>query len=254
MKILVDLKKAFGHIGYIDAPHKYYDLRTRKQLISVTTLIKKFQSDFDEDYWAEYKAKEYGITKELVKEYWEKLRGIGSGKGSIVHDHLENRWFGKVFEIDYRKYIPPIPTLDFLELDKRQEKLIDMSNRFVKDHPNLIPIRTELIVGNDKIAGQIDFFGYDLDSQEFVLIDYKTDKQITYGNDFQVFKSFLMHLDDCKINKYSLQIKLYEKLLMPVTGEIKTKYIVWFNADNPTYEKIPIKELNDEANALLGSL
>jgi hypothetical protein len=252
-KLSIKLKEKFGHIGYVDVPHKYYDLNTRKELISVTTLIKKYQPKFDEDYWAEYKAKEYGITKEEVLKYWELLRNKGTGKGSIVHDHLENRWWGKVYEIDYRKYIPPLGTTDLIKFDKRQEKLIIMANQFVKDHKNIVPIRTELIVGNNKVAGQVDFFGYNLDTKKFIVLDWKTDKAINYGNDFQVFKSPIMHLDDCNINKYSLQIKMYQELLKQAIPEEKESYIVWFNADNDTYKKIQLKDLTNEARLLLAN-
>jgi len=253
-EINIELKKHFGHIGYVDKPHKYYDLITRKPLISVTTLIGKYQPKFDENYWADYKAKEYGITKQEVLDYWELLRNKGTAKGSIVHDHLENRWWGKVFEVDYRKYIPPLGTKDFIEFDKRQEKLIIMANQFVKDHLNIVPIRTELIVGNKKVAGQVDFFGYNLDTKKFIVLDYKSDRKISYGNDFQVFKSPVMHLDDCNINKYSLQIKMYQELLKQAIPENKEDYIVWFNADNDNYKKIQIKNLADESRILLSSI
>lgn len=252
--ILLKLHKQYGHIGYVDTPHKYYDLNTRHELVSVTTLIKKFQPDFDLEYWSKVKAKEYGITQDEVKKYWEKLKNVGTGKGSIVHDYLENRWFNKVFEIDYTKYIPPIPTLEFINIDKRQEKLISMCNLFVRQHPHLVPIRTELIVGNDKVAGQVDFLGYDFRKDCYVLIDYKTDKEIRYGNDYQIFKGFLMHLDDCEINKYSLQLSTYRELLRPVIPELCEIYIVWFNADNDNYKKIPIKNLDNESKQLLSSL
>ena len=250
----IKLKEAFGHIGYVDKPHKYYDLNTRKQLISVTTLIKKYQPKFNEDYWAEYKAKEYGITKKEVKKYWERLRNLGTGKGSIVHDHLENRWWGKVFELNYDKYIPPLATVDFINFDKRQEKLINMANSYVKDHSNIVPIRTELIVGNKEIAGQIDFFGYNLDTQSYLLVDFKTDKEIKHTNKFQTFKIPLKHLEDCNINKYSLQLSMYEVLLNQIIPNIEEKYIVWFNADNDTYKKINIKNLKDEASLLLSKV
>jgi len=249
----IKLHKAFGHIGYVDAPHKYYDLNTRKQLISVTTLIGKYKQKFNSDYWSKKKAKDYGTTPEKVLNYWDKLRILGTTRGSILHDYLENRCYNKIFEIDYDMYLPYLDTSEFIQFHKKQSKLITMADNYIKDHSHIIPIKPELIVGNKKVAGQVDFFGYNIDTNNYTLVDFKTDKKIDYTNKYQSFKSFLSHLEECEINKYSLQIKTYEKLLNSVVEHIEEKYIVWFNADNDNYKKINIKELDDEAELLLAN-
>ena len=55
-----ELFTAFNDIKFYDEPHKYFV--NNKELISVTTLIHKYQEKFDEDYWSEYKANEHNIN------------------------------------------------------------------------------------------------------------------------------------------------------------------------------------------------
>jgi len=250
--MFVKLHEAFGHIHYIDDVHHYYNMNNRERLISVTQLIKKYRKPFPRDYMSKRKAKEYGTSQKNVLEMWDNKSLRGAARGSILHDYLENKWFNKEFNINYSNYISDdLITNEFLS---KQKKIMNMALNFYKDHKHIIPIRTELIVGNDKIAGQVDFFGYNLETDSYVLLDYKTDKKIDYDNEYQAFLKPLSHLRDCEYNKYSLQIKLYESLLKCVVEDINEKFIVWFNADNNNYELIKIKNLTDEANTILSNL
>ena len=56
----------FKDIFFIEDGHRYINMKTKKQLISVTTLIKRYQSMFDEDHWSNYKAEEYGVSQEEI--------------------------------------------------------------------------------------------------------------------------------------------------------------------------------------------
>ena len=51
---------AFNDVTFYDEPHKYYI--DGKELISVTTLIHRYQEEFDEKFWSEYKATQHKIS------------------------------------------------------------------------------------------------------------------------------------------------------------------------------------------------
>lgn len=252
-ELTIKLHKEYGHIIYYDDVHKYYNTRNNKELISVTTIIGKYKEKFNSKYWTKRKASDYGTTPEIIKQYWDKLAFIGQTRGTIGHKYIEDRWANKVFPIDYGVYVPDMEMIDFINFHNKQKKLLAMCETFLKEHPQYIPIRTELIVANENIAGQIDFFGYDLANEEYILLDWKFDKAMSTSNKYQSYKAPLKHLEDSSINKYSLQISLYRELLKPVIPQINTCYIVWFNIENDSYKKIPIKNLQHEANLLLQS-
>ena len=58
--IPTDLLYKFNGIKFHDDIHKYY--LGDKNLISVTTLLHEYQEPFNEQYWSEIKAVEYGMT------------------------------------------------------------------------------------------------------------------------------------------------------------------------------------------------
>ena len=59
---------SFNDITFFDEPHKYY-IRG-KELISVTTLLHKYQPEFDEEYWSHYKGDEFNLCPEIIKRAW----------------------------------------------------------------------------------------------------------------------------------------------------------------------------------------
>ena len=62
-----ELFTSFNDITFYDEPHKYYI--NGKELISVTTLIHKYQEDFDEEFWSDYKSNELNISQEIIKTF-----------------------------------------------------------------------------------------------------------------------------------------------------------------------------------------
>ena len=253
-----ELHNQYGHIYYEDGRHVYVDTNNGNILTSVTTLLKQYQTPFDTEYWTKKmvdnpkKPKYWGMTQQEIKDLWNKIRILGVTSGSIVHEYLETRWYNKEFPINYSayEYLDDLNTEDFSIFHTKVKKLIGFADKFIEDHKHVIPIRPELIVGNEKLAGQIDFFGYDTEKDDYIIFDYKTDKKIDFKNEYQNFKSPLTHLDDCEFNKYSLQVNLYRKLLEPVV-DVKDMHIIWFFADNDSYVKLRVKKDDKNINLIL---
>ena len=253
--IFKELHEAYGHIKFIDYNHSYIDMINNKRLISVTTLIKQFIKPFDTEFHSKRmadKPKEKR-TQEQLKLQWKKDGVLGATAGTMLHNYLENLWNNKVFEIDY-SVLPKMNTVDFIPFHGKVSRLIEMADQFHNENKNLIPVKTELIVGNEKIAGQVDLLAYDTEIDGYVIVDYKSDRRMNYKSFFgNKFLNKLSHLDECEINKYSLQLCIYKELLKKVV-DIKDMYVVWFNVKNDTYKKIKLKNLDIETRSILSSI
>jgi len=215
--------------------HTYYHTINETYLKSVTTRLKDIQFTFEEDVWSEIKAKDYNITQKEVLVYWNYLREIGTIKGSIVHNYLEKRWFGKI--ADYEAMIPRIifslPDYEFLSFLNRLRTCIQYAENFINDaYTRFEPLEAEKIVHNEKYAGQIDLLVKDKKIQKRRIIDYKTDKGIVFYNKFANLTGEFSHLSDCNFTKYSLQTNCYNFL----EGLDEAPIIVHINENNDNYK------------------
>ncbi len=237
-------------ILFNDKNHTYYHTGLNKYLKSVTTRLKDFQIEFDEDTWSDIKAGDYGITQAEVIRYWDYLREIGTIKGSIVHNYLEKRWFGKI--ADYEAMIPRIifslPTYEFLSFLNRLRICIGYADNFVNDAlERFEPIEAEKIVWNDNYAGQIDLLVKDKKLGKKRIIDYKTDKEISFYNKFANLTGEFSHLSNCNFTKYSLQTNCYNEL----AGLDEAPVIVHINEKNSNYQIIKADLYPREAKILM---
>ena len=164
-------------------------------------------------------------------ESWKAGSDTSKTKGTKYHKYLENAWNNKY------------DTHDRIEVLDNIIKVL--SSQY-------IPIKLEWVVADfdSRIAGQLDGFFYDTVNNKYVILDYKTDKEIKYFNRFQTFMPPLEFLSDCNYNKYTLQLNMYkhciEKYLdITIDGMI----IVWIKPDG--FELINIPESQDLVKMIL---
>ena len=69
---------AFNDVTFFDIPHEYF--LDGKKLISVTTLIHQYQEEFQEDFWADIKGMQHGLTANQVKRAWRFINKKGTIK------------------------------------------------------------------------------------------------------------------------------------------------------------------------------
>ena len=241
---------SFNDLKYFDEPHKYYV--DGEEYISVTTLIHKYQDEFDEDYWSEYKANEYGLSKREVLRAWKFINNKGTMKGSIIHDYAENLFLNKIFkypEDDIINHFGFDPIRSEYEITKKHV------DEFYKRSVNkLIPIKTELVVRDKEamIAGMMDMLFYNVKAKEFQIWDWKTNKDFTFEMPNRHLKDDLYLLQDCDIEIYSLQLELYKQILHRNTDvKLGKSYIVWFSHNNPKYEIIETKDREYYINQII---
>ena len=242
---------SFNDITYHDEPHKYYV--NDKQLISVTTILHKYQEEFDEAYWSKIKANEFNLSVREILRAWRFVNKKGTMKGSIIHDYTENRFLNKIFpypkQLIYKEFgFDPI--LSEYEITKRHV------DKFYKDvQGKLIPIRTEMVIYDKKslIGGMLDMLFWNVKTQEFQIWDYKTNKEFTFKTNRRL-KDELYILDDSDLNIYSLQLGMYKYIIEKYTGiKLGKSYLVWFSHNNENYKVIETKEYSYFVNIIFNN-
>ena len=178
MKYSLDKRVSFN-----SKTHSYF--LNKKRLISVTTLLSKFKNKFDSDYWSEIIAKRENTTKEKILIKWKlkafKSTEIGTGIHKIFEDYTNNNFTFINGKLNFEYYfIEPSFIIDF-----NKKRLIAI--KFIEDFfitKRIIPIYTEYIYYNEKIAGQIDMICKD-SNNNFYILDFKTNEKI----DFESYKN-----------------------------------------------------------------
>jgi len=242
MNIPFELFSSFNDIIYLDEPHKYY--LNDNELISVTTLIHRYQENFDEKYWSEYKANELSVKSSDIISGWNFINKKGTSKGSIIHDYAENIFLNKMFKYPKDQIINQFGFDPIVNEYNITKKHVDM---FKKDMlGKLIPIRTEMVVYDKEslIAGMMDMLFYNVRYNTLQIYDWKTNKDFSMTSKNRL-KGSLYLLHDCDYNIYSLQLSMYKRIIERNTGiKLGDMYVVWFSHKNTKYEIIKMKDMS----------
>lgn len=140
---------------------------------------------------------------EIRKEWFEKgLRG--SSEGTNVHEHAE--WMiSKGLSGKNQTPLSENCKLKFIQVDKIVNYLLT-KYEFIEAE--------KIVFSPDMgIAGQIDLLLYDPKTNTILIIDWKTNKKITTENFHQNIPKPFDHLQSTDLNKYTLQLSMYEFLL-----------------------------------------
>jgi hypothetical protein len=243
---------AFNDITFYDEPHKYF--LDGKELISVTTLIHKYQEEFNEDYWSQYKADQFRLTQKEILRGWNFINKKGTIKGSGIHDYCENLFQNKKYEYPKDLILNEFGFDPVINEYNTTKKHVD---KFYNDvRGKLIPIRTEMVVYDREslIAGMVDMLFWNVRMKEFQIWDWKTNKDFT----FEMKSRYLLHdlctLEDCDMEIYSLQLELYKYIIEKVLGiKLGKSYIVWFSHNNESYQIIETKDRSYYINLIVNN-
>lgn len=236
-----DLYTKFNDVTYYDEPHEYYV--NGEKYTSVTTLIHKFQNEFDEEYWSSYISEKTGLSKSNVKLGWKHINEVGTIKGSTAHDYAENLFLNKVFPYPKQKVIDHFGYDAIWDQYLKTKNHIDNFYNATKN--KLIPIKTELVVyyPKYKLAGMVDLLVWNVKEQEFQIWDYKTNKDFTYESEYgEHLNNCLSILQDCDLEIYSLQLSTYKHIIEQMTNvKIGKCYLVWVSHRNENFKIIQTK-------------
>lgn len=236
-----ELFTSFNDIKFYDEPHKYF--LGEKELISVTTLIHRYQEEFNEDYWSNYKAEQFSLNQQEVLRAWKYINNKGTIKGSAIHDYAENLFQNKKYEYPREAIIKHFGCDPVWKEYETTKKHVD---RFYNDvRGKLIPIRAEFILYDREslIAGMLDMLFWNVKYGIFQIFDWKTNKDFTFEMKSRHLTGDLFILEDCDLELYSLQLSLYKYIIEKMTGiQLGKSYIVWFSHKNESYQLIETKD------------
>jgi len=236
-----ELFTTFNDVTFFDEPHKYFV--DGKELISVTTIIHKYQEEFNEEYWSNYKSEQFSIDQKEILRAWEFINKKGTIKGSAIHDYAENLFQNKKYE--YPKQLI-LNEFGFDPVQREYEITKKHVDRFYKaSHGKLIPIRTEFVVYDKEslIAGMLDMLFWNVKYKVLQLYDWKTNKDFTFEMKSRHLLGDLFMLEDCDLELYSLQLDLYKYIIEKNTGiKLGQSYLVWFSHNNDSYQLIKTKD------------
>ena len=263
-------------IKFTEAGHKY-ESEDGTKWQSVTTIVKKVQEYFDADTIAKKSAKNkkskwYGMSTEEIKKCWSDISLTAIELGNWYHKEQERI----------------ICNTDVIEREgypcKIVKPIMDGPDKIAPDQTlenNHIYPEHFCYLKSLGICGQSDLV--EVRDNKVHIIDYKSNKELTTSGykDWQGISKKLKHpvnhLEDCKLNVYTLQLSIYmymilkhNPLLKP--GSLKIHHIIFKEIDrdrlgNPVYardtnndpvvERVEIHEvpyLKDEVIAILREL
>jgi ATP-dependent exoDNAse (exonuclease V) beta subunit len=259
--IFLKLEEAFSDVFFIQKNHTY-KIKGNPSKSSVSGVIKKYESVFDSQNISEKIAKKRGVSQSEILEEWDFKREYSCHKGSEFHLFVENFLARKQISIDddslslffnkHKNFLNENSINTYKEeLKKLIKNFIMFYNWWKKDH---ILFKSEFVIGDEQtgICGTIDNLSYNKKTNEFVIFDYKTNKEIKNKNEYgEKMLGILSHLDKCEFVKYSLQLSLYSTIIEKITSiKIPNSYIIWVNGED-TFECIKTLDLKKESLMIL---
>lgn len=208
-----------------------------KVIHGVTTFLERFIKPFDSDYWSKKKADEEGIEQSEMLARWDAKRDRSCELGHNVHDYIE-----KFYEQG---------STELTSDPEANERIEKFKTIYENKLSQLESIGSEIRVLSKVwgLAGTIDKLY--LWENSVIVGDWKTNQKIKTDKDF-AFGKLLYPFEKYKeneLNKYSLQISLYQLLLeeagiysdygfichIPDKGEAKIYKLKDFRAELRTY-------------------
>ena len=271
-------------VGFIEETHTYKNLNDDSiKYTSVTTLIGKYEPEFDKEFVSKYKALERlvpatewkkekgGIwkSKNIPKDYlevkdiseellnktqqdildeWTKINKESCERGTKIHSQLENSFYNAGSNITLKKF----GIGGKFECKKNYNELdleygIYPEYLIYYDNPNL----------DLHIAGQIDLLVKN--GNEINIIDHKTNKKIDlkgfYNNASRTTEKLkypLTSLDNCNFNVYQLQLSTYAWMLQKINPDFVIKNLILNHYDHEGKNTLyPCTYLKDEVEMML---
>ena len=174
--------------------------------------------------------KYYGMSREQIKEMWNKNGKDAAEAGTKLHYDIEcfyNNCPNENNSVEYGYF-----------------------NNFQEKYSHLTPYRTEWEIYDKelKLAGSIDMI-YENADGTLLIYDWKRCKDIPKTNSFSKSStnSIISHLPDTKFWHYSLQLNTYKAILEKNYGKkITDMYLVCLHPNNENYQRIQVANLSSE--------
>lgn len=227
-----------SRIKFFPLPHIYL-IDDNPRTISASTVVKKFFPDFDDEYWAAYKAQQQGRTAQELKDEWEANRQQSADLGTQLHLDIE-----KYFDSD--KQIKP-----------RNKREFDFFLDFYHTHlTDLKLYRTEWRIFDDLIyvAGTADMI-FKKEDGTYAIYDWKRSKDIKVNNGFNNGIGVCSDISDCNFNHYCLQLNIYKKILEDHYAKpVSEMHFVQLHPNFDTYKVFDVPNLRGKVDQMFDEL
>lgn len=246
---LKELNKAFGDFKFYESDH-HYEYKGKRIGISATTFIHQYANEFDENAMAKRVAKRDGKTIEQILDEWHYKRDFSCDKGTTVHEYTQSLFSGA----EYRK-LTFDESKEYLDaVDKCQRQ----ADNFYTDYKDRLEhLADEFTIGSERydIASNVDHLFYNKLTGGLVLVDYKTNKEMSGYNKKAYKKAMkvpLQKLNDDAYNHYKIQLSIYKFLIEEYTNlQVEEMFIVYFSENIDCYEIIDVPYLYKEVKNIL---
>lgn len=186
---------------------------------SATGYLKQFCNPFDVGSAAIRVALREEVDVLEIKNRWRLDNFFGISKGNMVHFYSEDWALGKKTD----------------PLNEWQAGIIQFWINLPK-HYVLIHAELQMYSYMLDICGTCDAILFNTLTGKFVLVDYKTNKDLFTS--FGTLKLFPYTIPDNNYNKYGLQLSIYEIMLNEIGIEVEDRWLIWANrCNNQLYQK-----------------
>ena len=279
----MNIDKQNGAVAFSEDTHTYWNVNDNEKYISVTTLIGKYENEFDKEFWSAYKALErlipaeswkiekksllnskkfdeeilniYNISKldfnktqQKILDEWQEENHKSCERGTKIHAMFENAMYKAGTEVSLKKF----GIGGKFECDKGRTKL-DLENGV---YPEYLISRVSPD-GILRLAGQIDLLVKK--GNEITIIDYKTNKKIDQHSYFdskskktQKMKFPLNDIEDCNFWHYTLQLSTYAWMIEKLNPNFVIKDLIIIHYDHNNKQTIyHLEYLKDQVERML---
>ncbi len=228
--------------------HEY--ILNGEKLTSVTTLVRKWFPQFDAEAVAKKKAEREGGSHEVLMLQWARTRDEAALFGTKAHLMAE-----KILQEKDES------AADYLaETTREKAYLAAIKEALKRIALGYDVIESEKIVFSPgkKVAGTIDLLLRSKTNGEYVVGDWKTNREIKRESYRQEMGTGLCrHLENCNLNHYSLQTAAYGELLtregyVPQAGSVRGVLLHLVEKDGRIIcDYVKSKDLSNEARLIL---
>jgi len=166
----------FTEIEFNPANHTY--TLNGQKLTSVSKTLKPLKPVFDSEYWSERKAKERGVTPDIILAEWDAKRQASLEKGNRIHAYIEDLIAGETSkDITFDPFLP-------LNEDARLPEQTAFDLFWKQMEHKVVVEAVEWIIGDAElgIAGTADSLLFSADTGCYHLWDWKTNARFRHNN------------------------------------------------------------------------
>lgn len=217
-KIREDILECFSGINLNEETH-IYSVKGNTEYESATTFLKGFYAPFNEYMMAELVARAYNKKNPVslkrtglwYRKYWKAKKDEASARGNRVHQYAES--------------YPDCPN----PACKQEEGVLNWYKDLDKNVYEILFMELRMYDTDIKKAGTADLILLNKKTGKLVIGDWKTNSV----NLLQCYKSNKLkrpfeNMLDNKLNKYKLQLSLYQVLIEKNTNyKVEDRWLIW---------------------------